>query len=113
MRIYIDSYFLNMHPVCINNYMHPGTLFEALNQSKVPALLLYSLCGVSAKFLDDSEKKRLGLQWVDKARKLAFERLNHVSTLTMVALQLLVLNDIQEGNLISAWNLIGRLAVYS
>ncbi|KAH8797737.1 hypothetical protein F5884DRAFT_814652 [Xylogone sp. PMI_703] len=107
MRIYIDSYFLNMHPICINNYMHPGTLFEALDQGTVPPLLLYSLCGVSAKFLSDPDKRAIGRQWLVEARRLIFDRLDHISTLTVVALQLLVLNDIQEGNLTSAWNLLG------
>ncbi|KFY42669.1 hypothetical protein V495_04397 [Pseudogymnoascus sp. VKM F-4514 (FW-929)] len=102
---YLDSYLSNVHPICLNNVLHPGVLCEAFEKS--PRLLLLAICGVSAKFLDDPKSKANGRSWVAEAKSMVMENLDQISTLPILALQTLAMHDIHEADITSAWNLTG------
>ena len=103
---YIDSFLENIHPICCNNFLHPGVLCEELDEA--PELLVLAICGASAKFLPDAESRTKGRHWIEEARSLIFNSLDCVSTLTMTAIQFQVMHDIHEARFVSAWNLIGK-----
>ncbi|KFY56799.1 hypothetical protein V496_06644 [Pseudogymnoascus sp. VKM F-4515 (FW-2607)] len=102
---YLDSYLSNVHPICLNNVLHPGVLCEAFDKS--PRLLLLAICGVSAKFLEDAESKAKGRRWVAEAKSMVMENLDQISTLPLLALQTLAAHDVHEADITSAWNLTG------
>ncbi|OBT58160.1 hypothetical protein VE04_01126 [Pseudogymnoascus sp. 24MN13] len=104
---YLDSYLSNVHPICLNNVLHPGVLCEAFEKS--PRLLLLAICGVSAKFLEDPESKAKGRSWVAEAKSMVMESLDQISTLPILALQTLAMHDIHEADITSAWNLTGSI----
>ena len=86
--------------------MHPGVLCEALDEA--PPLLVLAICGVSAKFVKAGRSAERGRIWVAEARDMIFRSLDHVSTLTITAIQFLVMHDMHEGDFTSAWNLVGE-----
>lgn len=103
---YIDSLLENVHPISCNNFLHPGSLCEALHRA--PHLLVLAICGSSAKFMPGSNSKSDGQRWVNEAKDLIMKSLDRVSTLTMSAIQFLALHEMHEAQYTSAWNLIGK-----
>jgi hypothetical protein len=106
---YIDSLLENVHPISCNNFLHPGSLCEAIHRA--PHLLVLAICGSSAKFMPGEDSKSNGRRWVEEAKILVMKSLNRVSTLTMSAIQFLALHEMHEAEYTSAWNLIGMLAI--
>ncbi|KAH0531155.1 hypothetical protein TsFJ059_000023 [Trichoderma semiorbis] len=102
---YLDSFLENVHPISCNNFLHPGYLCEGLDRA--PALLLLGICASSSKFLPGSSSRRNGLKWAAEARSLITSNLDHISTMTISAVQFLVLHEMHEGEYTSAWNLVG------
>lgn len=103
---YIDSLLENVHPISCNNFLHPGSLCEALHRA--PHLLVLAICGSSAKFMPGPNSKSDGQRWVEEAKSLIMKSLDRVSTLTMSAIQFLALHEMHEAQYTSAWNLIGK-----
>lgn len=103
---YIDSLLENVHPISCNNFLHPGSVCEALHRA--PHLLVLSVCGSSAKFMPGEKNKSDGLRWVEEAKSLIMKSLDRVSTLTMSAIQFLVLHEMHQAEYTSAWNLAGK-----
>ncbi|KAE8440368.1 hypothetical protein EG329_008327 [Mollisiaceae sp. DMI_Dod_QoI] len=99
---YIDSFLENVHPICCKNFLHPGLLGEALDRA--PRLFTLSICGTSAKFIGASNKSK-GQKWVDEAKTLVFGSLDCISTLTVSAIQFLILHEMHQGKYTSAWNM--------
>ncbi|KAL7917185.1 hypothetical protein ACQKWADRAFT_307392 [Trichoderma austrokoningii] len=102
---YLDSLLENVHPISCNNFLHPGYLCEGLGRA--PALLLLAICASSSKFLPGSSSRGNGLKWAAEARSLITSNFDHISTLTISAVQFLVLHEMHEGEYTSAWNLVG------
>ncbi|KAL7780934.1 hypothetical protein V8C43DRAFT_248182 [Trichoderma afarasin] len=102
---YLDSFLENVHPISCNNFLHPGYLCEGLDRA--PALLLLAICASSSKFLPGSSSRRNGLKWAAEARSLITSNFDHISTMTISAVQFLVLHEMHEGEYTSAWNLVG------
>ncbi|OPB36105.1 hypothetical protein A0O28_0108790 [Trichoderma guizhouense] len=102
---YLDSFLENVHPISCNNFLHPGYLCEGLDRA--PALLLLAICASSSKFLPGSSSRRNGLRWAAEARSLITSNFDHISTMTISAVQFLVLHEMHEGEYTSAWNLVG------
>lgn len=102
---YIDSLLENVHPISCNNFLHPGCLCEGLDQA--PTLLLLAICGSASKFMPGSHSQRNGQKWADNAKGLIMKSLDHVSTLTISAIQFLALHDMHQGEYTSACNLVG------
>ena len=105
---YIDSLLENVHPISCNNFLHPGSVCEALHRA--PHLLVLSVCGSSAKFMSGSNNKSDGHRWAEEAKNLISKSLDRVSTLTTSAIQFLVLHEMHEAEYTSAWNLVGEFA---
>ena len=103
---YIDSFLENVHPISCNNFLHPGSVCEALHRA--PHLLVLAICGSSAKFMSRANNQSDGRRWVDEAKSLIMKSLDGISTLTMSAIQFLVLHEMHEANYTSAWNLAGK-----
>jgi hypothetical protein len=103
---YIDSFLENVHPISCNNFLHPGSVCEALHRA--PRLLVLAICGSSAKFMPGANNKSDGRRWVEEAKSLVMKSLDRISTLTMSAIQFLVLHEMHEANYTSAWNLAGK-----
>lgn len=103
---YIDSLLENVHPISCNNFLHPGSVCEALHRA--PHLLVLAICGSSAKFMPGASSKSDGRRWVEEAKMLIMKNLDRVSTLTMSAIQFLVLHEMHEAEYTSAWNLAGK-----
>ena len=104
---YIDSLLENVHPISCNNFLHPGSVCEALHRA--PHLLVLSVCGSSAKFMPGASNKSDGRRWVQEAKDIISKNLDRVSTLTTSAIQFLVLHEMHEAEYTSAWNLVGKL----
>lgn len=104
---YLDSFLENVHPISCNNFLHPGYLCEGLDRA--PALLLLAICASSSKFLPGSSSRRNGLKWAAEARSLITSNFDHISTMTISAVQFLVLHEMHEGEYTSAWNLVGMV----
>ncbi|KAI9739922.1 MAG: hypothetical protein M1818_004978 [Claussenomyces sp. TS43310] len=102
---YIDSFLENVHPICCNNFLHPGVLGEGFD--KAPRLLVLAICGASSKFLPGADSHERGRRWIAEARDLAYRSLDHISSLTISAIQFLAMHDMHEAQFTSAWNLIG------
>ena len=102
---YIDAFLQNVHPVGCNNFIHGGLLGEVLE--KAPRMLTLALCGVTAKFTQFKNGQEQGRLWIEEAKSLAFKSLDSISTLNISVLQFLATHEMQEGNFMSAWNLIG------
>jgi hypothetical protein len=54
------------------------------------------------------KNKSDGLRWVEEAKSLIMKSLDRVSTLTMSAIQFLVLHEMHQAEYTSAWNLAGK-----
>jgi hypothetical protein len=106
---YIDSLLENVHPISCNNFLHPGSLCEAIHRA--PHLLVLAICGSSAKFMPGEDSKSNGRRWAEEAKILVMKSLDRVSTLTMSAIQFLALHEMHEAEYTSAWNLIGTFAI--
>ena len=102
---YIDSLLENVHPISCNNFLHPGYLCESLDQA--PQLLLLAICASSSKFMSGLNSAGDGLRWAAEAKSLIMDNFNRVSTLTITAIQFLVLHEMHGGEYTSAWNLVG------
>lgn len=91
---YLDAFLSNVHPISCNNFLHPGCLYEKLEQA--PPLLLLSICASSAKFLPEPGALELqrGDRWAREARELITSSLDCESTLTVCALQFLTQHHI-------------------
>lgn len=70
-------------------------------------MLTLALCGVTAKFTQFKNGQEQGRLWIEEAKSLAFKSLDSISTLNISVLQFLATHEMQEGNFMSAWNLIG------
>lgn len=102
---YLDSLLENVHPISCNNFLHPGYLCAGLDRAST--LLLLAICASSSKFLPGSSSRGNGLKWAAEARSLITSNFDHISTLTISAVQFLVLHEMHEGEYTSAWNLVG------
>lgn len=107
LQPYLKSYLANVHPICFQNILHPGVLLEGLERA--PKILLLAICGASAKFLSGQDEKANGRRWMAEAKSLIMKDLNDISTLNLVVLQTIALHEVHEANIISAWNLTGKL----
>lgn len=106
---YIDSLLENVHPISCNNFLHPGSIGEALDRA--PQLLILAVCGSSAKFMTGESSKSDGQKWADEAKSIVLRSLDRISTLTASAIQFLVLHEMHEAQYTSAWNLVGMLII--
>jgi hypothetical protein len=106
---YIDSLLENVHPISCNNFLHPGSICEALDRA--PHLLVLAVCGSSAKFMTGESNKRDGQKWANEAKGIVLRSLDRISTLTTSAIQFLVLHEMHEAQYTSAWNLVGMLTI--
>lgn len=104
---YLDSLLENVHPISCNNFLHPGCLCEGIDRA--PPLLLLAICGSSSKFMTGPNSHRNGLRWVEEAKWLIMKSLDHMSTLTISAIQFLALHEVHEGEFTAGWNLVGKL----
>ncbi len=102
---YIDSFLENVHPIGCNNFLHPGYLCEGLDRA--PSLLLLAICASSCKFMAGADERADESRWAAEARHLIMNSFHRLSTLTIAAIQFLVLHELHGGEYTSAWNLVG------
>ncbi|KAL1303092.1 hypothetical protein AAFC00_006535 [Neodothiora populina] len=106
LRLLIDAYFNRVHPVSCNNFLHHGSLFETLERGTSPRLLLMAVCGISAKFQDDTMMQEQGQRWIETVKTQFASAMDVVSMTNVAILQTLALHHVQEGNFVPAWNYI-------
>jgi hypothetical protein len=102
-----EAYFANIHPVCCDNFLHHGTIFESVDQGTLPKTLLLAVCGVAAKFSNVQDIQQKSEQWNEAAKIQLPQRLASLSSNNVATFQTLALHEIHNGNLILAWNYNG------
>lgn len=102
---YLDAFLESVHPVCCNNFLHPGILGEGIHRA--PRILVLAICGSSSKFLGGVEHRERGQRWIAMAKSLICQELNKATTLTISAIQFIIMHDMHEGNFTSASNFVG------